>query len=223
MHSYTAPQEFFREIVETQRLISELWKADITHVHWPSYYQFYIDMDRLYWRVHSAAESLTDHGVAGITLAFEERRERINSCFSALQSQQKHIIRWLSNFGRRSEMLSLGDKNLSRFLQCHFQPKSEWFHSFFEEYSAGAVSADSLTLERTIQLFDPTPTYRIEDIIEKNLVQHHSFELATEGARQTLVDIGRQAAKLVDEVCHEMGEFLVQRCTIKELLHPSTF
>lgn len=223
MHSRTATQEFFREIFETQRLISELWKADITHVHWPSYYQFYVEMDRLYWRVNSAANSLTDRSMAGFPVTDEERRDSINACFSALQSQQRTIIGWLSKFGRRPEMLSLGDKGLRHRLRCHFQPKSEWFDSFFGEYSAGTISTDGRALERTIQLLDPAPIDRIHDLFEKNLVQRHSFDIATEAARQTLCDIGQQAAKLVDQVTHEMGVFLVQRCTIKELLNPSTF
>lgn len=219
----TPPQEFLCEIIETQRLISELWKSDITHVHWPSYYQFYVDVDRLYYRVSSAARSLDNTPTVGYVLTDEKGCDNINACFSELQGQQRTIISWLSRFGRRSEMLSLGDKSLAHRLKCHFQPKSQWFESFFHEYSAGAVSADGLILERTIQLLDPDPIYRIHDIGEKDLVQRHSFDIATESARQVLCGIGLQAAKLVDQVTHEMGEFFAQRCTIQELLCPSTF
>jgi hypothetical protein len=223
MHSLTAPQEFLREVVETQRLISELWKADITHVHWPSYYRFYVDIDSLCWRVGSVADSLTDGPFAWSALTDEERRARINGSLSDLQNQQKNIIVWLSRFGRRSEMLSLGDKNLSHRLRCHFQPKSEWSESFFGEYSAGTVSIDGLVLNRTIQLLDRDPMDRIHDIAEKNLVQHQSFDIATEATRRVLGESARQAAKLVGQVTGEMGEFFSQRCTIKELLHPSSF
>lgn len=223
MKPHTAPHEFFREIVETQSLIRELWKSDITHIHWPSFYRFYVEMDRLYWRVNGAANSLVDRGFKEFPMIEEDHRNSINAYFSSLKDQQTNIVRWLSNFGRRDEMVELKDKSLRYRMQCHFQPKSNWLNSFFEDYSSGTVTTDGLTLERTIQLLDPVPIYRIEDILEKNLIQRQSFDLATEEARLTLRDIGHEAAKLVANVGNEMGELLVQRCTIKELLHPSTF
>lgn len=219
----TPPQEFLREIFETQHLISELCKSDISHVHWPSFYQFYVALDNLYYRVDGAARSLDDNPIAGYVLSDKQRCDNINACFSELQNQQSTIISWLSKFSRRPEMLLIGDKALANRLYCHFQPKSEWFDSFYREYSAGVVSANGCMLERTIQLLDPVPIYRIEDIGAKELVQHHSFYIAAESTRRDLCNIGRQAAKLVDKVTHETGEFFVHRCTIKDLLRPSTF
>lgn len=219
----TPPAEFFRELSDVQSLMMEVLTAPGLQVkHWPTYYRLYLDIDELEWRVSWAAHHLRggfleEHGVFDAELVASA-----NECFAGIGECQRRIVERVG-FVERRGLITFDDKRVSHLLKCHLQPKSAWYEELHEQYCAGNISADGQTLSRKILLVDPAPTYRMPDLDDKQLVQQQVFDLSSEEAIASLALTAGQVAERISEVRTSMGDFFVQHCSPKDLLHPSWF
>lgn len=220
MSTVTPACELFREIREIDSMILDMIASQkMAMWHWPSYYLLYVDVDRLWWLLGSAAESIA-HPIADTDdLSLGEHIALVNQDFSMVEKQQNLIVSWLWQLSRN---LIVEKGELKRRMRAHIHPKSAWYQTFRERYCAGRISSDGKTLTRTILLLDPDAQDRIRDLSESRLVQEQIFDLSTEQSRHDLRKMASTTQCLHAEVQSAMMDFFVQHCTIEALAHPSS-
>jgi hypothetical protein len=191
--------------------------------HWPSYYLFYVEVDRLAgllmrtrWLFEPPCASLT----AGPTA--QEEADSANALFAQIDKRQQAIADWLSHMGRNTRTVTEPTAAHVR-LEAHFHPKSGWYQLFRERHCAGRMSADGTTLERTLLGID---TGSSRDHISYSdaecMLRHQSFELGAPGMKATLAHAAEHARTRLGQTLAAMGSLLVAHCTIEDLRHPSS-
>ncbi|HJV76110.1 MAG TPA: hypothetical protein VJ654_17955 [Noviherbaspirillum sp.] len=222
MTPHTPAADLFRELSDVQALIMDLLSAPGLHVtHWPSYYRLYLDVDELGGRVQAAACYLAERITGEDGLPDPRRIEAADGCLSGIGDCQRRIVDLLGAM-ERNVLISCDDRAIMHRLRCHFRPKSAWYLEFQKRYCAGKIAQEGTTLTRTIFLVDPTPTYRMPDLDEKQLVQNQLFDLSADDARAALARTFHGVSDRIAQVRARMGDYLVDHCTTKDLLHPSS-
>jgi hypothetical protein len=99
--------------------------------------------------------------------------------------------------------------------------RSPKYAAFHLQYCAGRVASDGRVLERSVLLVDPYPAFGAPRIDETNLVEHQTFELASDQSRTLLGRTIRTVQTNLNQVYAALGDFFVSHCpSISELLHP---
>jgi len=194
------------------------------NLHWPSFYLMYVEVDRLLGSV----ARLRDHFASPFAAVGEpptpnELAEDANAVFTQLTMQQKTIVRWLFQMARYTKP-DEADPGLHRRLEAHVHPKSGWHQVFMDEYRSGVVSADGKTLMRTVLPVDPGAVCeRIDHISAGCMIRHQQFDLGEHGMPEALALAAGRVASRIGKVASAMQAHLVGNCTIRDLMHPSSY
>lgn len=221
MTSFTAPSDLFREIGQIHDLIGELARSERTAIlHWPTYYLLYVDIDRIGWDLGSVGRCMTAP-LAGHTQRDDaDMAEAAASCCASLHKRVKSIVNFLQRWASHSMLVKIGDDDLKHRLHSHFRLKSAWRDLFLERYCAGRIAPDGMTFERTVLLLDPQPSYRMQDVHERELLHHQRFDLTSTPA--ALADAVTRVQRQVGDAQAAMMRRFAGQCRIEDLLHPSS-
>jgi hypothetical protein len=222
MSTNTPSQELFRELTDISGLIVNMLTGPNVKVkRWPPYYQIYLAMDRLCSEVRNATNYLARPPMDDAT-ARAHRIADANYCFSRIGGQFRICVDLLA-FIHQWDLVEHGQPALKNIAYNHLSPKSAWYMASHDRYCAGQISADGLLFSRTPLIIDPHPTYRVNDIDDKQLAPSQTFYLSSEQARAELVVASKQVHNNLTEVYVCLGSFFVAHCTsVRELLHPSS-
>ena len=191
--------------------------------HWPSYYLFYVEVDRLQgllmrtrWLFESSCATSSEPAAA------QEEADSANELFAQLGQCQQALADWLSQMWRNTRTVT-GNTAAHERLGAHFHPKSGWYQLFMERHCAGQVSADGETLQRAVFGVDSgSSRNHISHSSAECMIRHQSFDLSEVGAKAALACAAEQAQTRIGQTLAAMGTLLVGHCMIKDLLHPSS-
>ncbi|KIF83300.1 hypothetical protein [Noviherbaspirillum autotrophicum] len=223
MNTSTSPAQLFREVLDIQALMRDIFAApDVVVKHWPTYYRLYLQTDDLIALIREAAQWLSG-GFAHDRRDVRNRQiESANTCFKHLTTCLKAVVDLLRHM-QSFALVSVADRRVMHCFRAHFQAKSAWYLEFHERYCAGRISPDGTGLERTALLMDAHPTDRLPDLDEKELVQLQIFDLTNATIRTEMAAATNSVADRLVEAYRILGAHFVKQCTIEDLLHPSSY
>lgn len=222
MFEQTPAHEFLSELADMHDLILDVLNSPRkAQWHWPSYYLFYVDMDRLaglLTRVGYVFEPPLAHCAEAPPHA--KRVANDNALFTLLDRQQKEIVGWLFKMCRYVEASPVNPAVHAR-LSAHVHPKSGWYQTFMRDYRSGIVTADGTALHRVALPVDvDVAGERIDSITASCMLRRQSFDISTPAARAALGRATDEARSRLGTVQAAMTEFLTAHCTLSDLLHP---
>lgn len=219
---YTAANEFMSELADINDFILHVLDSPIKAAwHWPSFYLFYVDVDRLsslLGRVRYVFES--PFPAFGEPVKTEERVTDDNALFALLDKQQQALVDWLFQMYRRTATNPVAPAAHKR-VGAHVHPKSGWYQVFMREYRFGVLTADGNCIQRVALPVHPsTEADRIDDITASCMLRHQCFDVSTPAARAALARATEEALSRLEKVQAAMTAYLSANCTIANLLHP---
>lgn len=219
---YTPAHEFLADIGDINALILDVLNSPRrAQWHWPSYYLLYVDVDRLaglLTRVHHLFDGTFD--AFGDQPTLDERVRSYNDLFALLDKQQKAVLQWLFQMTRYTRPDPI-DPAVHARVNAHVHPKSGWYQTFICEYRAGVLTADGNTLQRTALPVAPSMSCeRIDHITATCMLRHQAFDISTPAARLALAQATNGVQSRLGKVSATMTAFLVEHCTLTDLLHP---
>jgi len=217
----TSPWEFLCEVAFLADFIDDVLASSRgPHWHWPSYYLFYVEADRmagLLTRIRWLFEPpLAD--VRGQT--WKVQAEGANELFALLRQRQRTLVDQVFQMWRDTRTAT-GNSTAHARLGAHVHPKSGWYQLFIQAHDPGKLSVDGLLLQRSVLMpeagsSNETISYGTADY----LMQHQSFDLGTPETRQALAHATADAEERIGRSLAAMGALLAEYCTIGDLLHP---
>jgi hypothetical protein len=220
----TPAQEFMCEVADLAGFIDDVLAMPRGgRWHWPSYYLFYAEVDRLQgllmrtrWLFEPPFVSLGEPPTA------QEDADSANELFAQLGQRQQAIVDWLSQMWRNTRTVTEHTAVHER-LEAHFHPKSGWYQLFRERHCVGQVSADGATLERAVLGIDAGSSRdHISYSSAEWMIRHQSFDLHAPGTKAALAHATEHSERRLGRTLAAMGTLLVGHCTIEDLLHPSS-
>ena len=211
----TAAQDFLCEVADLAGFVDDVLAMPRgSRWHWPSYYLFYVEVDRLaglLMRVRWLFESPSG----------EEDADSSNALFAQIDKCQRAIVDWLSHMWRNTRTT---ERTAARErMEAHFHPKSGWYQLFRERHRTGRMSTDGTTLERAVLGFDANSSRgHIPYSSAECMIRHQSFDLQAPGSKAALADAAGHAEERLGQTLAAMGTLLVEQCTIEDLRFPSS-
>jgi hypothetical protein len=215
--------ELFREIREVGALLLQLVASpDTVDWHWPSYYQLYVQVDRMNWTLKAAARVAEQApGIAGAR-PDAMTADAANAALTALGQNYMAILNCLWQLGRGMAS-RVNDAHLKAMLRAHLHPKSGWYQACITRYCAGRVSPDGARLDRTILLLEPHPPERIDQAVDETwLLRHQVFDIASDDGRRALALAAEDVLDAHARTSGAMCRHLLAHCDIADLAHPSS-
>lgn len=152
----------------------------------------------------------------------EEYVTSANELFALLTRQQRTIIDWLWHMWRNNRGVTTHSAAHQR-LGAHVHPKSGWYQTFMDKYCSGFLSADGVTLLRTILPADAGSSPEHIPLAMANcMICLQSFDLGTHEARRSLAHATTEAEIRIGRSLAAMQMLLVEHCTINDLIHPTS-
>lgn len=224
MSGATPAQDFLCEVADLAGFIDDVLAMPRgSRWHWPSYYLFYVEVDRLAgllmrirWQFDSPCPGLAEPSSA------QEDADSANALFALLGKCQRALVDGLSHMSRNTRTAT-GNTAAQARLEAHVRPKSGWYQLFRERHCAGRMSADGLDLQRAVLGADAgSSRHHIAYQAAECMLRHQSFDLAQPGARAALAQAAGQAEARLGRTLAAMGTLLVAHCTIENLRYPSS-
>ena len=219
---YTPAHEFLAELGDINGFIHDvLVSPRKAQWHWPSYYLLYVEVDRLATLLVRVNHLFGPpfEGFDGPP-PVEEFVASGNELFAMLDKQQKTVVRWLFQMYRYTGP-DAAKPAAHRRLGAHVHPKSGWYQTFMSDHSAGLLTADGNTLQRTALPVDPGAVHeRIDAITAECMLRRQTFDLSTPATRLALARATDEAQSRLGKVSAAMSAFFIANCTLPDLLHP---
>lgn len=224
MTSFTAAQDFLCEVADLAGFIDDvLVMPRGSRWHWPSYYLFYAEVDRLQGLL-VRTRWLFEQPRAGLgeAPAAQEKADSANALFAQLGKRQQALVDGLMQMSMNTRTVA-GRSAAHERLDVHFHPKSGWYQLFKESHCAGRMSADATTLERAVLGIDRGGSrHHIPYASAECMIRHQAFDLGAPGTEAALAHAAEQAETRLGQTLAAMGRLLRECCTIEDLLHPSS-
>jgi hypothetical protein len=220
----TPAQDFMCEVADLAGFVDDVLAMPRgSRWHWPSYYLFYVEVDRLEgllmrtrWLFEWPCASLMEPPTA------QEEADSANELFAQIDKRQQAIVDWLSQMWRNTRTVTERTAAHER-MEAHFHPKSGWYQLFRERHCTGRMSADGATLERTVLGIDARSSRdHIPYSSAECMIRYQSFDLGAPGTKAALVHAAEHAKTRLGQTLAAMGTLLIGHCTIEDLLHPSS-
>ena len=222
MTSTTRAQDFLCEVADLAGFIDGVLAMPRgSRWHWPSYYLFYAEVDRLQgllvrtrWLFERPCPDLGEAPDA------QEEADSANVLFTQLGKRQQAIVDWLTQMCLNTRTGTARSDSHIR-LEAHFHPKSGWYQEFFAQYDAGALAPDGQSLLRTVLPILAEPPYeRVDHVTANCMLRNQSFDASTPEARKALADATREAAQTLGGIAARMQATFLAHCRLEDLLHP---
>lgn len=224
MTAATPAQEFLCEVADLAGFIDDVLAMPRgSRWHWPSYYLFYAEVDRLQGLLMRTRRLFEPSCASfGEAPAAQEQADSANELFAQLGQRQQALVDWLSLMQRNTPTAS-GHTAAHERLEAHFHPKSGWYQSFRERHCVGRISADGATLERAVLGIDAGGSRtHISFASAEWMIRRQSFDLRAAATKAGLAHACGQSEERLGQTLAAMGTLLVGHCTIEDLLHPSS-
>lgn len=217
----TPPQELFRELTDLGNLIfSMLTGPQVVVKRWPAYYMVYFQVDGLCREVSRTTGFLSRGFTELDGTVSSDRIEGANACLTRIDEHCRALVDLLARIESYT-LVSHGKATLKDVVFTHFSPKSAWYLAFRQQYCSGRVSPNGRILERDVLRIDPHPASRATDIEASSLVEHQTFELASDHSRTLFGRTTRHVQTSLNQVYAALGDFFVGHSpSTSELLHP---
>lgn len=224
MSGATPAHEFLCEVADLASFIDDVLAMPRGSCwHWPSYYLFYVEVDRLAgllmrvrWQFESPCAGLAEPSSA------QEDAAGANALFALLDKSQRAIVDGLSQMWRNTRSAT-GNGHARQRLEAHVHPKSGWYQLFRKGHCTGRMSADGASLQRAVLGVDAgSSPHHISYPAAECMLRHQSFDLRSPGTKAALEQASEQAGTRLGATLAAMGALLVESCTIKDLMHPSS-
>jgi hypothetical protein len=222
MTGATPAQDFMCEVADLAGFIDDVLAMPRgSRWHWPSYYLFYAEVDRLQgllmrtrWLFEPPCASLGQPSTA------QEGAESANELFAQLGQRQQAVVDWLSQMWRNTRTGTERTAAHER-MEAHFHPKSGWNQLFRKRHCTGRMSADGAMLERAVLGIDADSSRdHIPYSSAECMIRYQLFDLGAPGTKQVLVHAVEHARKRIGQTFAAVGMLLVGHCTIEDLLPP---
>jgi hypothetical protein len=217
----TPPQQLFRELTDLANLVfSMLTGPQVLVKRWPVYYLVYVQVDGLCREVSRTTGYLSRGFIDADGTVGSDRIKDVNACLARIDRHCLTLIDLLARVELHA-LASHGKPALKNVVTSHFSPESAWCLAFRQQYCSGRVAPDGRVLERSVLLIDPYPSSGATGIDATCLVEHQTFELASDQSRTLLGRTTRKVQTNLNQVYAALGNFFVDRCpSISDLLHP---
>lgn len=219
---YTPAHEFLAELGDINAFILDVLDSPRkAQWHWPSYYLFYVDVDRLAGLLERA-KYLFDPSFQqfGEPPAVEEFVVAANELFALLDGQQKAVVRWLFQMYRYTG-INLAAPAAHGRLGAHVNPKSGWYQTFMSDFRSGVVTTDGSTLQRVALPINPGAAGEpIDNMTAGCMLRRQAFDIGSPAVRAALVRATAEVRSRLGEVMGTMTTCLAANCSMADLLHP---
>lgn len=223
MTGATPAHDFLCEVADLASFIDDvLVMPRGSRWHWPTYYLFYVEVDRLQGLlIRTRLLFETPCVELGEPSAGREEVDGANQLFAQLDQRQQAVVDWLSQMLRNTR-IATGPAAAHERLEAHFHPKSGWYQLFRQRHSVGRVSADGAMLERAVLGIDTGSSRgHISYSSAESMIRHQSFDLHAPGIKAALMHAAEHAEWRLGQTLTAMAALLAGHCTIEDLLHPS--
>ena len=216
MTSPTPAQDFLCEVADLAGFVDDVLAMPRgSRWHWPSYYLFYVEVDRLaglLMRLRWLFESPPE----------QEEADIANALFAQIDKCQQAIVGWLSHMWRNTRTGTEQTAAHER-MEAHVHPKSGWYQLFRERHRTGRMSVDGSTLERAVLGIDAHSSRdHIPYTSAECMIRYQSFDLGAPGMMAALAHAAEHAQTRLGQTLAAMGTLLVEYCTIEDLRFPSS-
>jgi hypothetical protein len=224
MSDATPAHEFLCEVADLAGFIDDVLAMPRGSCwHWPSYYLFYVEVDRLgglltriRWQFESPCSGLAEPSSA------QEDADSANALFALLDKSQRAVVDGLSQLWRNTRSAT-GNTPAYQRLEAHVHLKSGWYQLFRRGHCTGRMSADGASLRRAVLGVDTgSSPHHISYPTAECMLRHQSFDLRPPASKAALAKATAQAETRLGTTLAAMGTLLVEYCTIKDLVHPSS-